>query len=334
MSDAGMPDATIPHPRATWLDPTAGALRPQADILRDVAAKQVVLLGETHDIAEIHRWQMHVAAFLHVLRPRMAVGFEMFPRRLQPVLDRWVAGELDTADFLVQSDWDTVWGFPSEIYLPLFHFCRQQGVRMLALNCHRPLVTRVGVEGWDAIPEEDRDGLTPAAPATAGYRRYLFGASRIPELRPPGGLGNSARPQSVSRDPPTETAFRPVNLGLGGAVPARIATGPDDPAFARFWRAQQCWDRAFACNIARALAADPSLLVVGIIGRGHLEFGHGTPYQLADLGIAKVGVLLPNDRAAVEPEQVRGIADALFRIDRPEPPAARRKRDLPAAPAP
>ncbi|GGC71968.1 ChaN family lipoprotein [Chelatococcus reniformis] len=293
MSAADAPAVPISHPRATWLDPTSGELRPQVDVLAEMAAKQVVLLGETHDIAEIHRWQTHVAAFLHVLRPRMAIGFEMFPRRLQPVLDRWVDGALGTAEFLLQSEWDTVWGFPPEIYLPLFHFCRQQGVRMLALNCHRPLVTRVGVEGWEAIPEEDRDGLTPAAPATAAYRRYLF--------------------------------------GLGGAVPARFGSGPDDPAFARFWRAQQCWDRAFACNIARALAEDPSLLVVGIIGRGHLEFGHGTPYQLADLGIADVGVLLPNAQPAVDRDRGRGIANALFRIDCPEPPAERRKRDLPAA---
>ena len=54
--------------------------------MRAAAEKRVVLLGETHDIAEIHRWQLHVTAFLHMLRPQMAVGFEMFPLRVQPVL--------------------------------------------------------------------------------------------------------------------------------------------------------------------------------------------------------------------------------------------------------
>lgn len=282
-----------PHPRAAWCDPLTGAILDGRALLERMARRQAVLLGETHDVAEIHRWQMHVIAALHQLQPRLAVGFEMFPRRLQPVLDRWVDGQLATAAFLAESEWDTVWGFPAEIYLPIFHVCRQARVRMLALNCHRPLVTRVGKEGWDAIAEEDRDGLTPAAPATSAHRRYLF------ELT--GAAGRAP--------------------GTGGPI-----TDPEDPAFDRFVRAQQTWDRAFACNIARALRDGSADLVVGVIGRGHLEYGHGTPYQLADLGITDVAVLLPNqdETLAIEPD--RRLADAVFRLDVPEPPATRRSR--------
>jgi len=286
--------AAVPHLRGTWLDTRTGAPCGQGELLARLAERRVVLIGETHDVAEIHRWQLHVCAFLHVLRPRMAVGFEMFPRRLQPVLDAWVAGRYTTAGFLAGSEWDDVWGFPPELYLPLFHFCRQMRVPMLALNCHRPLVTRVGREGWEAIPEGDRDGLTPAAPATAAYRRYLF--------------------------------------DLVSSGPAAMAAGPDDPAFDRFVRAQQTWDRAFACNIARALHEDAGRLVVGIIGRGHLEYGHGTPFQLRDLGIEDIAVLLPSDEPRADPERIRGIADAIFRLDRPEPPAPRRSRAQSARP--
>jgi uncharacterized iron-regulated protein len=275
-----------PHPRATWCDPVSGATLDGRGLMQAMAGRRAVLLGETHDVAEIHRWQTHVVAALHQLRPRLAVGFEMFPRRLQPVLDRWVDGRLSTDAFLTESEWDTVWGFPADIYLPLFHFCRQARVPMLALNCRRALVTRVGKEGWDAIPEDERDGLTPAAPATPAYRRWLF--------------------------------------DLTGAR-GRVAS-PDDPAFDRFVRAQQTWDRAFACAIARALSDGTADLVVGIIGRGHLEYGHGTPHQLADLGVTDVAVLLPNqdETLAVDPD--RRLADAVFRLDVPEPPAARRSR--------
>jgi uncharacterized iron-regulated protein len=284
---------TRPHPRASWCDPVTGELIDGRLLMRRMATKRAVLLGETHDVAEIHRWQAHVVAALHQLTPRIAVGFEMFPRRLQPVLDDWVAGGLSTADFLVASEWDAVWGFPPEIYLPIFHLCRQQGVPMLALNCHRPLVTRVGKEGWETIPEAERDGLTPAAPATPAYRRYLFDIT---------GAGGRAP-------------------GASGPV-----AGPDDPGFDRFVRAQQTWDRAFACNIARALAAGTADLVVGIIGRGHLEYGGGTPHQLADLGVTDVAVLLPNQAETLAVEPGRRLADAVFRLDRPEPPAPRRTR--------
>ncbi|PZN97252.1 MAG: hypothetical protein DCF30_16645 [Hyphomicrobiales bacterium] len=280
----------VAHPRAAWLCPNTGAEVGQRDLMRAMSAKRVVLLGETHDVAEIHRWQLHVMAFLHMMRPSMAVGFEMFPRRVQPALDDWVDGKMDTATFLECCDWRQVWGFDPELYLPLFHFCRQQRVKMLALNCRRPLVTRVGKEGWDAIPAEERDGVTPSAPATDAYRAYL---ERL--------MGSFAD--------------RPVS------TPTPISD--------RFLRAQQTWDRAFACGIADHLASTPDDLVIGIIGRGHLEYGHGTPHQLRDLGIEDVAVLLPADRDSHELAELSGIADAIFRLDMPEPPSPRRDRPKP-----
>ena len=140
---------------------------------------------------------------------------------------------------------------------------------MLALNCRRALVTEVGKMGWDAIPHEDRDGVTPAKDASDGYRRYL--------------------------------------LDILSSMRTRDADYAESPEFARFVRAQQTWDRAFARAIADALSRPNPPLVVGIIGRGHLEYGYGTPYQLADLGIRGTAILLPAVKA--------GIADAVFRLD-------------------
>lgn len=275
------------HPTATWIDPDTGALLDHPQLMHEVARSEVLLLGETHDRYDIHRWQLHVCAAMRTLRNDIAVGFEMFPRRLQPVLDQWVAGKLDQQAFLEKAEWGKVWGFAADLYLPIFHFCREFGVPMLALNCYRELVTRVGKEGWDAIPVEDRDGLTPAAPATAAYRQYLFDIT-------------------------------------GGGSPTRKVTSPEAPEFDRFVRAQQTWDRAFACNIANALKADNPPLVIGIIGRGHLEYGHGTPFQLNDLGFERVTTLLPSDEPRLDSHRAMGIAKAVFRLQRKplEPPSA------------
>ncbi|WP_160000770.1 ChaN family lipoprotein, partial [Roseomonas sp. 18066] len=273
-----------PHPRARWLDPATGALLEAAPLMRRLAQREAVLLGESHDVAEIHRWQLQVATCLHLLRPDLAMGFEMFPRRVQPVLDRWVAGEFSTAAFLEAVEWEKVWGFDAGLYLPLLHFCRQQAVPMLALNCERPLVTRVGRDGWDAVPVEERDGLTPAAPARAGHRAHLA-----------------------------------------------LLTGRDEAEISdRFLRAQQVWDRAFACAIAAYRAAvvaegKPAPLVVGIIGRGHLEYGHGTPWQLESLGVSDTAVLLPSEAETLDAATIAGIGAALFRLDRPEAPLGRRQ---------
>ena len=270
------------HPPGTWFSPARGATIGSGEVLDHAARMSAVLLGETHDRPEIHRWQLHVTAALRARGRPIAVGFEMFPVRLQPALDRWVAGELDTESFLVESEWFDVWGFDPELYLPIFQFCRQQRVPMLALNCYRALVTRVRKEGWAAIPEAERDGLTPSAPPTDGYRGYL--------QRLMGGM-------------------------RGGG--AQIASTDFDG----FIAAQQTWDRAFAENIAKALRVPDPPLVIGIIGRGHLEFGHGTPYQLRDLGVNDVAVLLTANTRDASPWALEaGIGDAVFRIDEPEPP--------------
>lgn len=68
--------------------------------LTAMAARDIVLLGEYHDEDDHHRWQVQTLAALHLLRPNMVIGFEMFPRRMQPVLDRWVAGALSVKEFL------------------------------------------------------------------------------------------------------------------------------------------------------------------------------------------------------------------------------------------
>jgi uncharacterized iron-regulated protein len=243
-----------------WITPGSGAQLSHSEVIARASTASCVLLGETHDRADIHRWQMHVAAGILAHRRDIVLGFEMFPARLNPVLAEWVAGGLDEDTFLTNVEWTTVWNFPPELYMPIFRFCRDFGIEMIGLNCRRGLVSEVGKLGWDGIDETAREGLTPAAPATAEYRRFLFDIT-------------------------------------GGQREGRKAQSPDDPAFDRFVRAQQTWDRAFACRIADRIAAPDAPLVIGIIGRGHLEFKRGTPFQLDDLGVEGVSVLLPTDSA-------------------------------------
>ncbi len=136
-----------------------------------MAKKDVVLLGEQHDEDDDHRWQLQVLAALHAQRPDMVIGFEMFPRRAQPVLDDWVAGKLTVRQLLEQSQWDSVWKLPPELYLPLFQFARINRIPMVALNVDRKLTRAIAEKGWDAIPVAEREGVGRAAPALAGLPR-------------------------------------------------------------------------------------------------------------------------------------------------------------------
>jgi uncharacterized iron-regulated protein len=271
------PTATACLAAATWhlLNEDGARAVSAGDVIADMARREVVLLGERHQQAEHHRWQLQTLAALHAARPDLVIGFEAFPRRVQPVLDRWVAGELRATEFLKEADWKTVWGYPPELYLPLFHFARMNRIPMIALNVERALTRAVAAKGWDAIPPEQREGLSqPLAPAAA-YREYLLGV------------------------------FRRHAQGAGAEA--------NDRAFGYFVEAQATWDRAMAEALAQRLRgrARPPL-VVGIAGAGHVRFGHGIAHQLRDLGVERVGILLPLEAQRACEKLGPGLADAVF----------------------
>ena len=153
-------------PAGEWVIPASGGGKRTAatDVLANAAKSSVVLLGESHDDMDHHRWQLQMLAALSPSRGSLVLGFESFPRRVQGALDRWVAGDLSEADFLVQSDWRKVWNMDAQLYLPLFHFARMNRVPMLALNVESDLVRSIARNGLQSVPDDKREGVGKAAP--------------------------------------------------------------------------------------------------------------------------------------------------------------------------
>jgi len=294
------PHACVPPGQWALLEPSGPRQEPGDRALAQLARQRVVLLGETHDDAEHHRWQLHTIAGLHALRPRMILAFEMFPRRVQPILDDWIAGRLTDQEFLQRTEWERIWGYDARLYLPIFQLARMQRIPMIALNVERTLVSRVGDEGWAAIPSAAREGIGDPAPASREYLAVLYASYQDHELPNPASAGRDA--------PPSEEDLQA-------------------PAFRRFVEAQLVWDRAMAQGIAAELQKDPSALLVAITGSGHLRQGYGIPHQLRDLDASGVVVALPWDEGGACPDLTPVLADALFGVEkRPEPPAPDRPR--------
>lgn len=155
-----------------WLD---GAGRPQEAeaVLAQAARAPTVLLGERHDDPDHHRWQLQVLSGLLARTSALAVGLEMLPRRVQPVLDRWTAGELSEEAFLRAVEWDRVWGFDPGFYMPVLQVARLNRLPVVALNVERALVSRTAREGWAAVPPAEREGVGDPAPVTPAYRASL-----------------------------------------------------------------------------------------------------------------------------------------------------------------
>ena len=268
---------------------------PGPELLAEMARRDVVLLGEQHDDADHHQWQSQTLAALHMLRPQMVIGFESFPRRVQPVLDKWIAGELTVKQFLEQTEWEKVWNLPRELYLPLFQFARLNRIPIVALNVERSLTKAVTNKGWDAVPAEQKEGVSRPAPPSDAYKDFLFDVFKTHPRRP----------------------------GSESGIPDK-----NDTAFRFFVESQTTWDRAMAEALARRLDTGHSAsrpLVVGIMGGGHVRNGHGVPHQLRDLGVRNIGTLLPVDtRQDCESINI-GYADGVYAMpemprDKPPPP--------------
>ena len=315
---AGLHPAAAPAPTeadcvpvARWVDPRDRRLLAHDAVLARAARADVVLLGEEHDAAEHHRWQASVLAALLARRPAIAVGLEALPRSAQAALDEWSAGALDAPALFERSGWRAYWGAGADQYLPIVHWVRMHRQSLVALNVSRSLVARVGRNGWSAVPIDAREGLTDPVPADDAYRQALA----------------QVYAEHACRD---------------AAAVART------PQFARFVEAQLTWDRAMAEAIAAARRAHPEALVVGIMGRGHLERGAGVPRQLAALGVGHVQVLLPWDEERPCEELTPDLATAVFGIQSPAderaamvraraalaPPCAKRADETPRGGAP
>ncbi len=273
-------------PVARWVIPGANAGQPTTleALLERAAQAGVVLLGESHDSHEHHRWQLQVITALHARHPDLVIALEMFPRRVQPALDRWVAGEIDEAEFLRASEWRQVWRFDPALYLPIFHFARMNRIPLVAVNVERSLVQAVSEKGYAAVPASEREGVSEPAPAIEAYEDMLLESWR------------DHLPPDKQQD---------------------AALARQDEGFRRFVESQLVWDRAMAQGIADAADQKSGAVVVGLMGSGHVIHGWGVSRQLQQMGRKAPLALLPWDRDGDCTTLVPGLADAVFGVAEP-----------------
>ena len=288
---------------ANWIDVKSGNAVQGDTLFRDVVAKNaIVVLGESHTDADHHRWQLQTLAGLYGHNGKMAIGFEAFPRRLQGVLDDWIAGKLTADAFLKASDWRRVWGYDAALYMPMFQFARINRIPMIALNVERTLVSKVGRDGWASVADGEREGLTKPAAAAVGYQRDLARVYQMKKLMAAAQPGGAIDPASAPEG---------ADIDLDDKTFADILR---EPEFQRFVDAQQTWDRAMAEALAAGQRKFPGATIVGIAGAGHVEGGYGIPHQLKDLGVAAVASFIPAGTDEACKLVGTGYADAMFTL--------------------
>ncbi len=138
------------------IDTATGDVMTQDRLMEKLSTASVVYVGETHTSVEDHKVQLAVLKSLQAKSQFVIMGMEMFPRSAQPVLDRYINGEIDEKTFLAESKWNDSWGFPYKLYKGLIDFAREKHIRVIGLNAPSSVVKKIAHGGLASLTAEER----------------------------------------------------------------------------------------------------------------------------------------------------------------------------------
>lgn len=141
------------------LDLRHGSEVDELQMLTDLRSARAIYLAERHDVPLDHAMQYRILRALHREDASLVVGFEMFQKPFQNVLDDWTNGMLDEEALRRRSEWDQRWGFDIRMYRPMLELVRARAIPAWALNAPRELTRAVALHGLDGIPEEMREQI-------------------------------------------------------------------------------------------------------------------------------------------------------------------------------
>ena len=226
--------------RTTPAPPTPGST------LRDIQSVDVTYAGELHDDLAQHAYQLRMLEALAEAGRRdgkpVLLGMEMFQRPFQKDLDDYVAGRVPEREMLRRTQYFDRWQYDHTMYAPLWQYCREHGIRVVALNAERDIVRAISRGGG-------LSALTPEQRAT------------IPADM---DLGNEAHRARI------------MEVFQGGAHPM-----PED-ALQGMYEAMTTWDETMAASAVEALtAAGPGARMLVVAGSQHIQEFTGIPDRVA-----------------------------------------------------
>lgn len=235
----------------------------------ELAALDVVIIGENHTNIGGHRSQWSIVDALAATGHPFALGMEFFELTDDAALAAYVAGTDDLATMLDKSGWYTGGNYNFEYYRPMIDACKAKGAPVYGLNVPREWVRAVSRGGADALTPEQKAAVGELGPVNERHK-YLVN-------------------QMMS--------------GLGAAMPQmfegmyRGQTTWDSAMATSILRAHK----------AHLQAGTPRTIVV-IVGSGHMAHGLGIPSRLKEMDpslkvrtIAPVQGTLPDEDERLHP---------------------------------
>jgi uncharacterized iron-regulated protein len=163
-----------------------------AQLADELAARDVVYLGELHDNVAGHQVYAELVKLLADRRPDFVLSLEMFERDVQGVMNDYLRGRIDEAAFLKYS---RPWKNYARDYRPLVELTRERKLDVIAGNLPRPVAGKVASKEGAASP------FLPRA-TTAPLDRYweLFGETMKDHPGADGAVERMYRAQCAKDD--------------------------------------------------------------------------------------------------------------------------------------
>lgn len=144
------------------------------EMLQELAESRIVYIGENHTDAVHHQIQRRLIEDLQTRHPSASVGMEMIDHTYQPVLDRWIQGELSEKEFIERTHWYANWRYDFGLYRPVFEIVRDRHIPLFGLNLPFHIPPKIACGGLSSLMPEDAGHLPQSITLTdPEHRAYV-----------------------------------------------------------------------------------------------------------------------------------------------------------------
>ena len=123
-------------------------------LLRRINEADVTFIGDYHTFDQAQRTALRMIREVITPASHWVIGLEMIPSQYQQELDDFQAGKLTVIEFHESIQYSQEWGFSWKNYEPIFHWAKENRIRLIALN--QPKILSAHSQQSSDLKERDR----------------------------------------------------------------------------------------------------------------------------------------------------------------------------------
>ena len=129
------------------------------DFVADIQNADVVLVGEWHTHAGIHRFQTELLQAMIAANGNVTLSMEQFTRDKQAIVNAYLAGEIGEGTLIKQAN---TWPNYTSDYRPLVELAKRNNIDIIAANAPKNIIRCIGTKGIsyvEKLPADERTWL-------------------------------------------------------------------------------------------------------------------------------------------------------------------------------